>query len=143
MSSEKEILSVSSLLKNIQKGIKVYGLKQLNDSLEALINSGDGRDKIIDKILLIVCDDFKISKNILLFSNERGEIQEARRIATCLLFFNANIPVRTISKKIFERDWTLFVSKAIKRHRNINESIKPDREYKERYEKLEKILNKK
>lgn len=140
MSSEKETISVSSLLKNIQKGIKAYGLKELNSSLETLINNNSNKNKKIEKIISIVCDEFKIERSVLLFSNERGEVQDARRIATCLLFFNAKVSVRAISKSVFERDWTLFVSKAIKRHRNINVAIKPDREYKERYDKLEKLL---
>ena len=137
MSENKEL---SELLKNIQDGLKIYGLKELNSSLETLLKKNDDDNYKIELILKLVCVEYGINKKVLLHSTERGEVQEARRIAICLLFFNTNTTIRKIAKLVFQRDYHLFIQKAIKRHRSINVNIKPDRLYKEKYDKLEKII---
>jgi hypothetical protein len=78
---------------------------------------------------------------IILRSQERGgDVQEARSVASCLLYFHAKMPIRVISKNVFDRDNHTFVSKALKRHRCIDIRIKFDREYKNKYDKIEKKL---
>jgi chromosomal replication initiation ATPase DnaA len=138
MSDDKEQLY--ELLTNIQKGLKLYDLDELNTSLELLINRKENNTYFIEKIIDCVCKEYKINRNVLIHSTERGEIQDARRTAICLLFFHANMPMRKIAKIVFNRNYHLFIQKAIKRHRNINVKVKPDREYKERYDKLEKTI---
>jgi hypothetical protein len=137
MSDNKEL---SELLKNIQDGLKTYGLKELNSSLETLLKKNENDDSKTELILKLVCIEYNINKKVLLHSTERGEIQEARRMAICLLFFNTNISIRKIAKMVFNRDYHLFIQKAIKRHRSININVKPDRLYKEKYDKLEQII---
>jgi chromosomal replication initiation ATPase DnaA len=137
MSDNKEL---SELLKNIQDGLKTYGLKELNSSLETFLKKNENDDSKTELILKLVCIEYNINKKVLLHSTERGEIQEARRMAICLLFFNTNISIRKIAKMVFNRDYHLFIQKAIKRHRSININVKPDRLYKEKYDKLEQII---
>ena len=137
MSENKEL---SELLKNIQDGLKTYGLKELNSSLETLLKKNQDDNTKIEFILKLVCLEYNISKKVLLHSTERGEVQEARRMAICLLFYNTELTIRKIAKTIFNRDYHLFIQKAIKRHTSININVKPDRLYKEKYDKIEQII---
>lgn len=138
MSNDKQQLS--ELLKNIQKGLEEYDLEELNKSLETLLKSKDDENGRIELILSLVCKEYNINKNVLINSTERGELQDARRMAICLLFFNTQISIRKLAKFVFNRNYHLFIQKAIKRHRSLNLKVKPDREYIERYDKLEKQL---
>jgi len=136
MSNDKQQLS--ELLKNIQKGLEEFDLEELNNSLETLLKSKVDETGKIELIINLVCKEYKINKNVLINSTERGEIQDARRMVICLLFFNTSISIRKLAKFVFNRNYHLFIQKAIKRHRNLNLKVKPDREYIEKYDKLEK-----
>lgn len=141
MSEPKEELN--SLLKNIQKGLRVFGVKDLNNALAEMLNDKDGKSQEIKMTLQAVCEDFKIPLRDLIESTSRGIIQEARNTAICLLYFNVRLPIRVISNRVFGTKWTLFVSKAIKRHKTLNKNIKPDKEYLERYERIESVIKNK
>lgn len=127
---------ISSLLNSIKKGIKKFGLKNLNDSLEAILDKKDGID-YVNLIAECVCNEYKITRRNLIHSNNRGDIQEARTIFICLLHFNANLKIRYIAKRIFNRDYHTFVFEAIKRHRGLDEKSIHDRKYKQKYDRIE------
>lgn len=141
MSDKQEELS--SLLKNIQKGLKSYGIKDLNDALASLLAKKNPKNKEIEVVLRCVCQEYSIGMKDLLKSSSRGAIQEARKMSVCLLHLNTGLTVRFISQRVFEKDWHTFVANAIKRHKSLNETIKPDREYKERYDRIEQAIKNK
>lgn len=130
---------LSEMLENMKKGLKLYEVKELNNLLVEAINKKSDKFNRAQYILDEVCKEYCVSKNFLLTSTSKS-IQEPRRVAICLMFFNLRMPVRKISKDIFVKDWTLFVSKAIKQHRELNEDIKFDREYKQKYDKIEALI---
>jgi len=138
MSKEKQILS--EFLKNLRKGLKVCDLEELNKTIEGLLEKIKNDDSVIEDVLNVVCEEYKLLRNELLHSTQRGEIQEARRIAICLMFFNSNISIRKIANGVFNREYHLFIQKAIKRHKTLNVNIKPDKQYKDKYDKLEQII---
>lgn len=138
MSKDKELLS--EFLKNLRKGLKVCDLEELNKSIEGVLEKIKNDDSVIQDVLNVVCEEYNLLRNELLHSTQRGEVQEARRIAICLMFFNSNISIRKIANGVFNREYHLFIQKAIKRHKTLNVNIKPDKQYKDKYDKLEKII---
>lgn len=131
---------LSEMLENMKKGLKLYKVKDLNNLLVEAINKKNDKFNVAQDVLDEVCKEYGLSKNILLSSTSRV-IQEPRRIAICLMYFKVKLSVRKISKDVFSKDWTLFVSKAINQHRELNKDIKFDREYKEKYDKIEALIN--
>lgn len=133
---------LSEMLENIKKNLKLYSVKDLNAALIESMNKKSDCFKKSQHIVDEVCREYGITKNSLINSTSKA-IQEPRRITICLLHFNLKMPVRKISVDVFGKEWTLFVSKAIKQHRELNEEIKFDREYKEKFDKIEKVIIKK
>ena len=140
MQNEDEQL-YDDLLNNIRKGLEVYGPKRFNQSVISLLGVKKDDSVKIQKIIKQVCAEYKISHSTLISSNERGDVYEAKRIVICLLFFETNMKVRAIASKIFQREWHSFATKCIKKHRTLNLIVKADKEYKQRYDKIQKIIS--
>jgi chromosomal replication initiation ATPase DnaA len=120
------------LLKNIQLGLQTYTIKELNDALLKILSEKSDKYPEINRILIIVSARYKITKTILLTSTARGEFQNARMIAYCLLHFVLGISVRKIGK-IFNRGHNC-VTTAIKTFKKIEpERFRIDRELSEMY----------
>jgi chromosomal replication initiation ATPase DnaA len=137
----KEDKLISNIFKNIEKGISLFGLKEYSTSLEGLVIDKNKNNDKIEIIIREVCNCYQVSKSDLINSTERGKIQDARNMAVALLFFNAEVPIRVIAKKVFGREWHTFVTKAINRHRNVKPEISVDKEYLNKYNHLESIIN--
>lgn len=127
------------LLKNIQQGLKKYSVKELNQALNvALRNSSDNKYEI-DCVLNIVTKHYKISVRSIKNAHTRGNIQDAKQIAYCLLHFNLGFPIRYIARRIFN-NWAGSVFNGIKRFKNAKADIKPDKEFLDTYDTLNKEL---
>lgn len=112
---------LQTLLKNIQLGLQNYTVKELNDALVKVLSEKSDKQPEINRILLIVATRYKITKSILLNSKARGEFQNARMIAYCLLHFVLGLSVRKIGS-IFSRGHNC-VTTAINRYK----TLEPDR----------------
>lgn len=132
MSEEKDL---ESLLKNIQKGLKHFSIKELSDNVFNFLKSKEEKTKEINIILKLVQNEFSISLSKLK-SNARGEIQDAKQLAYCLLHFDLGLSVRHISTRIFD-NWHNSVFKGIKRLKNIDVNLKPDKEFFDKYQFLQ------
>jgi len=117
---------IEHLLNNIQKTLKIYSVKELNNALKNIINYKDSNKiKDISYSLNLVCEHYKITLSELMGKNNRGTIVDAKQIAYCLLYFDVKLSVKNISKNIFY-NWRNSVYRGINRFKDINVSIKED-----------------
>jgi len=138
-----EKTELENFLKNLQTGLKKYSLKELNDSLYIVLRNRNGKQhpkqKHIKVVLEEVAKEFDIQLEYLINSRKRGNVQQARKIAYCVLHFNLKLPIRYIAKNIFYQTWHTRVGNIIQYHNRLDLNIKPDKEF---YEKLQKINEK-
>lgn len=130
---------IQQLLTNIKKGLRFLSVKQMSEAISKAEAKTDNKNQDVEIALELVCVEFGISKRTLLKSTARGHIQEAKRTAYCLLSINLGLSVRYTAKKIFSISHGV-VQQAVTYCRGLNENIKPDREFKERYIKLSQKL---
>lgn len=134
------------LLTSIQKGLKVYSIKELNQAITKVLNKKSDRSEEIEYILSIVSNKFGITRNALMQSHKWGNVQQARRIAYCLLHFELELPYRKIAKDIFLMEHGV-VQQGINYYRNLNLEVKADKDFYDIYlamqEKLIEYINNK
>jgi chromosomal replication initiation ATPase DnaA len=130
---------VEELLKNIQKGLNQYTIKELNDAIVSFLNKKEDKSEEIIFILNLVAKEFKTNITTLKKKNVRGIISEAKQITYLLLHINLGLSTRYISDRIFN-NWHSVVHKAITRFNNANIQLKPDRDFIEKYEKLSQLF---
>lgn len=130
---------IEILLKNIQEGLKVYTLKELNNALAEVLNKTHDKKDEIEFVLNSVMQHYNISYRILKQSHTRGVKQEYKQMAYCLLYFNLGLPIRYISSRIF-LNWPTSVLTGIKKYKNLNPELKQDKKFLETYETLQKKL---
>lgn len=138
-----EKTELENFLKNIQNGLKKFTLKELNDSLYIVLRTKNGKQNPKQKYIQIVLDEvskeFDIQLEYLINSRKRGTVQQARKIAYCILHFNLKLPIRYIAKNVFYQNWHTRVGAIIQYHNRLNLNIKPDKEF---YDKLQLINQK-
>ena len=117
---------IEHLLTNIQKSLKIYSVRELNNALKDIISYKDSNKKDdINYSLNLVCEHFKITITQLMGKDNRGTIIDAKQIAYCLLYFDVKLSVKNISKSIFH-NWRNSVYRGINRVKDININIKED-----------------
>ena len=114
MSENKDF---ENLLKNIQEGLKVYSIKELNEAIIKALNKKHDKTLEIDYVLTLVATKYGISIKTLKQKNARGKILEAKQICYCLLNQNLGLSIRYIAEKIFF-NWATSVAIGIKRYKN-------------------------
>jgi chromosomal replication initiation ATPase DnaA len=144
MSNNTEI---ETLLKSIQQGLKKYGVNELNIALtKALVKDKHPKSHEIDYVIIIVCNEFNISASQLKNSIQRGELQDAKQLAYCLLYFVVGLSTNVIANTIFF-NWKNSVSIGIARLKNIDVQHKKDKEFLDKYNylkgKIEKFIESK
>lgn len=132
----KDKSEIEDLLKNIQEGLKKYSISELNEALIAILNKKHDKSEEIDYVFSIVTNEFNISIRTLKQKNHRGIINDAKQIAYCLLHLTLGLSIRHIADKIFF-NWHTSVSIAIKRFKTTNTEIKQDKEFIDKYTKLQ------
>ena len=139
----KEDKQVQTLLKYISDGIKLYGVKDLNDSLIKTIYQKTDKAAVVEFILEMICKDFEISRNNLIKSVKRGYSQRARQIVYCLLYFEIELSFRAIGN-IFGK-YVRSVSIVIENYRKLKANLKQDKEFLDLYsnyaERVKEFLN--
>jgi chromosomal replication initiation ATPase DnaA len=122
---------IEVLLRNIQEGIRLYGVKELNEAITKTLYSKTDKADEIDFILNMVANDFNLSRHSMIKSKKHGYPQKARQLAYCLLYFDIGLSLREIGS-IFGK-YVRSISIAIENYRKINPDIKPDKEFLEKY----------
>ncbi|HRH53144.1 MAG TPA: hypothetical protein PLN38_07460 [Chitinophagales bacterium] len=136
---------IEIFFRNIQQGLSKYSLQEINESLEAIINNDEhfvvNSKKRINTVLDVVCDDFKITKHMLLHGRGKGVVQEARVVAFCVLHNDFNLSMRYIALSVFKMNWHTSVSKAIQYYKSLNMQCKPDRLFNEKLVSIKDKIN--
>ena len=141
MSDNEEL---RELFGNIKSALKRVSVPELSNAVaKSTGRKDDNLRSEIDFILTLVCKEFKISKNILLRTSRKRELVEPKKTAYCLLSINLKLPVRYIAKNVFENVNHDSVHRAKTYFVSLNEAVKPDKIFKERYDRLSKILTEK
>ena len=92
---------LENLLSNIQKGLKEFSIKELNEAIILFLNKKSDKSIEINYILEIVASEYNISVKKLKAKHSRGLDQEAKQIAYCLLHLDLDLSTRYISRRIF------------------------------------------
>ena len=144
MSEKEEVLR---LIKSLQKGLKQYTLKEFNEAINSVISPTDSeksKEKHISLILDLICEEYGLTKRELIHGKAKGinksEVQKARNVAYCLLHFNLKLPIRYIANKVFLLKWHNSVGVAIQYYNKLNCDIQPDKEFKEKFEKIQESV---
>ena len=135
MNENKE---VEFLLKNIQEGIKLYGVKELNDAITKTLYKKSDKAVEIEFILDVVSKDFNLSRFNLIKSKKHGYIQKARQLIYCLLYFDVGLSLREIGA-IFGK-YVRSISIVIENYRKLNPDFKIDKEFIELYKKYQEKI---
>lgn len=139
MPSEHENLLV--LLKNIQESLKSYTVEELNDAIQKVLSQKQDKHAEKEFVLNAVTTHYSISRRTLIKSNARGPIQEAKKLTYCLLHYNLGFTIRHIAIGIFGYEKCHSnVGRAIKYFTTLNDKVKVDREFKEKYEAIQRQL---
>jgi len=132
---------IEVLLKNIQHGLKVYGIKDLNEAITKVLYEKGDKSKAIEFVLNSVGEEYGISRQVLINSAKRREVQEARQLAYCLLYLNLGLSLREIAKDVFGK-YHRTVAIAIEYYKGLNPKIPLDKKFIDTYTKQqEKLLN--
>jgi hypothetical protein len=135
---------IGRLLKSIELGLQTFSVHELNKAIVSTLQKNSESEKIleIDYVLNIVCDEFRLSKKMLMTkTKERGRIQEAKWMAYCLLHHNLEIPIRHIASNVF-MCFPNTIVRGIKKLRDADPNLKHEKELLERYNLLrDKLKN--
>lgn len=138
---------LEKLLRNIQEGLKRYTLEELNEAMVTVLNNKHDKHEETNFVLDKVCEMYSISRRTLVYSVARGQIKVARRLASCLLYYNVGLSHRFIAARVFFCKYHNGISSGIRAFENLNDKVKADREFKGRYEQVQhqllEFLNKK
>lgn len=139
MSNSKTELEL--LLHNIQEGLKKFTIQELNEAIITFLNKKSDKSVEINYVIGLVCKEYSISREALKSKNARGVQIEAKQIAYCLLHINLGFSLRYISNRIFFNNHNS-IAIGIKRLKNANTKLKIDKEFIDKYKKLEtKLVN--
>jgi chromosomal replication initiation ATPase DnaA len=118
---------VEFLLKNIQEGIRLYGVKELNSAISKTLYNKTDKGADIEFILNMVCVDFNLTRHNLIKSKKHGYVQKARKLIFCLLYFDVGLSLRQIGN-IFDK-YVRSVAIAIENYKKLNLKLKQDKEF--------------
>lgn len=130
---------IETLLTNIQQGLKKYSVAELNVALVKALNNKHDKADIIEYVIKIVCKEFDITEYTLKHMTVRGNMQDAKHISFCLLYFDVGLTIRFIADNVFF-NWSTSVANGIKRFKKCDIELKQDKEFLDRYNLLKTKL---
>jgi chromosomal replication initiation ATPase DnaA len=134
---------IQMLLKSIVRFLKSNPVPELTEMILTSINKRDDIHSSEKYILDLVCETYKVSNRALIYGKSNRTLTKPRQVAFCLLYFTLGLSIRYIAKDIFKLRHHSAVGDAIKRYKNLDTNIKPDREFKKSIEILrDKIVEK-
>jgi len=119
---------ISKLLKNIALGLQKYEIEELNEALVLLLSKKSDQKSEVDYVIKIVSELYEITPNSLLTSRSRGKIQQARKLAYCLLHYTLGLSIRQVAQ-LFNR-FHNSVASALKEYKSQEpQRFKVDKEF--------------
>jgi len=136
-----EKTELEDFVKHLQKGLEKLTIKEFNEILSTALSVSEDRQKGKEKQILLILDlvkeEYNITKHALIYSKERGSVQEARMIAYCILHFNLELPIRYIAKRIFFLKVHNSVGRAILHYNKLDLNIPNHRQFKDRLQRIQ------
>ena len=136
--NEKNIVTI---VKEFYLTIQKYGYRKVLNKLNELKlpTFSQYENSIQNKIIYLVVNEYNISESELSKNNVRGDVGEAR--AMCIVLFKKylNVSHQQIAV-IFKRDTHSMVSNALNKHKNKSETIASEKNYLNKYKKIESRL---
>ena len=132
-------LELESLLSNIQEGLKKFSIEELNEAIILFLNKKSDKSLEINYVMQIVSDEYRITLPTLKSKNARGNLQEAKQIAYCLLYFNLGLSLRYISNRVFFNNHNS-VAIGVRRLEKADPKHIIDKNFIEKYNTLERKL---
>jgi chromosomal replication initiation ATPase DnaA len=129
---------VEVLLKNIQEGIRLYGVKDLNDAISKALYEKTDKGKEIEFVLNIVSNEFNITRHFLFNSKKHGHSQKAKQLTYCLLYFDIGLSLREIAK-IFGK-YVRSIAIAIEKYRELSPNFPEDIEFLKLYKNFQQQI---
>lgn len=134
MNGSKE---VEVLLKNIQQGIRLYGIKELNDAITKQLYKKNNKSEELEYVINLIIEHYKISRQTLIKSKQHN-IQKARQMAYCLLYFDIGMTMRQIAN-IFDK-YVRSIAIAIEYFRKLNPELSIDKSFINEYNSFQEKL---
>lgn len=128
--------SLAQLFKTLQKALDSHSVQDITEAVSAYLAKKSDKHEEIHFVLEIICEEFNISRRMLVSSNLRGKITEARNLTYCLLHNELRLPVRYISTGVIPRKTHCGVFNAVSYFKSLNTEVKVDREFKEKYDRM-------
>lgn len=128
-------------LRNLQQGLRKYGLEAFNESLENILDENVHlREGKINVVLEVVCAEYDLTRKELLTGRGKGRVQQARKYTYCILYNDYNLPMRYIANRVFKLKWHTSVALALAYHKSLNNNLKMDKEFSEELQRLRELI---
>lgn len=134
---------INNLLTNIQRGLELYSVSELNEAIVEAINKKDEKSVKINRVAEAVSDIFNIKKRTLLSTAFRGQNKLPAAILIVFLRKELDINHRYMAKNVFNINASSESSifRIITQYKTLNVNIKKDAEFLNHYEKVKAIIN--
>jgi hypothetical protein len=117
------------LLIHIQE---IYGTDAFKKAVNTIPSPPDPKREEVEFTLNIIAEHYQISRRALKYSNARGTIAEARRVACWILHYRLGLTVRYIAK-LFDK-WPSCVGRFISEFKTLDVKIKVNKEHKDKFD---------
>lgn len=129
-----------NFIHTIANALKKHGVEELSTAIQGVSSNNSHREEI-DYLITIIADGYGVSKRTLKNARAVGDLKQARSIAYCLLYYDLKLSCRHIALKIFPHKNHGTVWSAINSFNTLNDKVKQDRIFKEKYDMYrEKLL---
>ena len=131
--------AVAKLLKNIALGLQKYKIDDLNEAICKIIAKKENQQAEIDYVMKMVSRMYQITPSTLVKSRSRGDIQQARKLAYCLLHYTLGLSIRQVAT-LFNR-WHNSIASALRQYQSHQPTkFKMDQEFETKFRTCQKDL---
>ncbi len=134
---------INNLLTNIQKGLDIYSVSELNAAIVEVLEKKDEKSIKKNKVIEAICDVFSCNRRVLLNSAFRGDNRLPASILIIYLNKEYDFSHRYISNNVFNQRESSFsnVSRIISSYKSLNPKVKSDADFIMYYTKVKNIVN--
>lgn len=134
-----QVTDLESFLENSAKAIRQTSVPRFFAAINEVMKTSIANSDSIDRVLLLVADEYDITVTTLKQSNARGKVQMARVTSFAILNYHLSIPQRHIAARIFNK-WPGSVVHGLRWFNKLDPKIEEHRDFLSIYERLIKKL---
>lgn len=137
--TQKDIEIVNSFIDACFTAFRNFSVDRIKNKIAELYDTDENQQKLIEFIIFKVLDAYQITRHELFHSKNRNGSTDARN--TCYVLFHKHLDINQKDiGKLFNKSHTV-VNLAIKKLRDMNKTIKVEREFLEKYEAITKEID--